>query len=381
MRLTTITSVAGAIATAVLALPALYLAKRLETAAFSPARDHKPSPVDLQVTAIADETVTLRRASKSPSIEPDAPGRYLLEGVRGRGFVGRVIESNGVIAIREYRHHDGATRAGDYARMSGFALPDDPGVAHGYEFGEVTFASALGEFPAWYIAGSSDTWAILTHGKGADRRETLRILPALVESGFHCMAIAYRNDEGQLPSARRRYTYGHEEWEDLDGAVTYALAHGAKDIVLVGYSMGGGITFSFMAKSDRASAVSALVLDAPMAHLEQTVAHGAHLSGLPTRFLKISNRVAAFLYRFRWSDFDYLRTLPGLRVPVLLFHGDADRTIPYQLSEQVAAARPDIVRYVRVAGAGHVRAWNVEPETYLATVREFVQTRRRVGAQ
>ena len=381
MRLNTFAAVAGAIASAVVALPALYLARRLETAAFSPARDHRPSALDLQVTAVGDETVTLRRAEKSPYIRPDEPGRYLLEGARGRGFAGRVIESNELIAIREYRHLDGVTRAGDFARFNPFALPDDPKAAHGYDFDEVRFTSPLGEFPAWHIPGSTGTWAILTHGKGASRGEALRILPAFVDSGFHCLAITYRNDAGQLPSRRRRYTYGHEEWEELDGAVRYALSQGATDIVLVGYSMGGGITWSFMAKSDHAGAVSALVLDAPMTHLEQTVTHGARLSGVPPRFLKVSNRLAAFIYRFRWSDFDYLKTLPGLRVPVLLFHGDADRTIPVELAEQVAVARPDIVKFVRVAGAGHVRAWNIDPDGYVATVREFVRTRRQVGAQ
>jgi pimeloyl-ACP methyl ester carboxylesterase len=116
-----------------------------------------------------------------------------------------------------------------------------------------------------------------------------------------------------------------------------------------------------------------------MTHLEETVSHGARLAGLPVGFLRISNRVAAWIYRYRWSDFDYFRNLHGLEVPVLLFHGDEDRTIPVELSDRMAELRPDNVRYVRVAGADHVRAWNVDPDGYLATVRDFVKTRRSVG--
>jgi pimeloyl-ACP methyl ester carboxylesterase len=378
MSLRVVGSVLAGAAFVLLAVPVLYLARRLEHEAFRPRRDRKPPALDLQVTAISDETVTLRRVAKNPVNEPDIPGNYLLEGARGRGYAGRVIDSNEIIAIREYRHIDGVTRAGDFARLNGYAYPDDPRSAHGYDFETVTFASPLGEFPAWYVRGSNDTWAILTHGKGADRRECLRILPALVESGFHCLAITYRNDEDCLPGPRERYAYGHGEWEELDGAVSYALAHGAGDIVLVGFSMGGGITLSFMANSAQAAVVSGLILDAPMTHLEDTVVHGARQAGVPVRALAVSNRLSARLYRFRFTDFDYIKSLPGLEPPVLLFHGDADKTIPVELSDAVAAARPDIVTYVRVPRAGHVRSWNVNPDMYLSAVREFLRSRRSV---
>lgn len=367
--------VAGAAMAA--ALPAWYLARRLAREGFDPARDHAPAVLDLQVTAVSDQTVTLRNAAKTPAVPAGTPGIHLLQGARGWGYAGNVIESNGVIAIRDYRHGAGDVRADDYARLDTSAHPIDPLQAHGIEFQQVEFESPLGEFPAWYIPGEGESWAILTHGKGADRREALRILPTLVEAGLHCLVITYRNDSGTPPAPSGRYTYGHDEWEELDGAARFALARGARDLVLAGYSMGGAITLSFMAKSSNASRVSALILDAPMTHLGDTVTHGARLAGVPLRVLSVSNRLVARRYGFRWADFDYLRTLADLRVPVLLFHGDDDRTIPVELSDTVARMRPDLVRYVRVPGAGHVRAWNTDPDAYIRAVREFVATRVR----
>jgi pimeloyl-ACP methyl ester carboxylesterase len=380
MRISTILGVVGGALGVLLAVPALLLARRLDTKGFNAANDHTPDALDLQLTAISDETVTLRPAAKKISIRADEPGEYLLQAARGWGYAGRVIDSNEIIAIREFRHGGGDLRAGDYGRLDGFAQPIDPLQAHGIPFEEVQFASSLGGFPAWYIPGTSGTWAILTHGKGADRRETLRILPTLVESRFHCLAITYRNDVNVPPAPNGRYSYGRDEWEELDGAVAYALAHGATDVVLVGYSMGGAITLSFMANSEQTESVSALILDAPMTDFSETVLHGARLAGLPTRIVALTNRFAALVYRFRWSDFDYLKTVSKLEVPVLLFHGDNDRTIPVELSDSFAAARPDIVQYVRVPGADHVRAWNMDPEAYEHTVRDFVRTRRSVRA-
>lgn len=381
MRLRTIAGISAGVAGALVAVPGYYLARRLHHEGFRPERDRVPDALDLQVTAISDELVTLRRAAKAPALAPDAPGQYLLQGARGWGYTGPVLESNGLIAIREYHPGPGDIRAGDYVRLDGWAHPDDPMEAHGLPFEDVTFESPLGRFDAWYLPGTTETWAILTHGKGATRRESLRMLPALADAGFHCLVITYRNDAGQPSAPRNVYSYGRDEWEELDGAVSYALGHGANDIVLAGYSMGGAITLSFMANSAQTARVSALILDAPMTHLGETVTHGARLAGLPTRFLAVSNRIAARRYRFRWADFDYLGTLSELKVPVLLFHGDADRTIPVELSDSIAALRPDIVRYVRVPGAGHVRSWNINPEAYLETVTDFVRTRRPVSPQ
>ena len=380
MRIPTIIGIAGGTLAAGVTLPALLLSRRLGRRGFDPANDRGPDPLDLQLTAISDETVTQRPGTKKVSIRADEPGHYLLQAARGWGYAGRVIDSNEIIAIREFQRGGGDLRAGDYGRLDSYAHPVDPLVAHGIPFEEIKFESTGGDFPAWYIPGTTSTWAIMTHGKGADRRETLRMLPALVESRFHCLAITYRNDVDVPPAPSGRYSYGRDEWEELDAAVAYALDRGASDIVLVGYSMGGAITLSFMANSEQADAVSALVLDAPMTNLEETVRHGARLAGLPLWFLAVSNRLAALRYRFRWSDFDYFGTVAKLKVPVLLFHGDADQTIPVDLSDSFAAARPDIVQYVRVAGADHVRAWNIDPQAYESTVRDFVRTRRSVRA-
>jgi pimeloyl-ACP methyl ester carboxylesterase len=363
----------------VLAFPLLYLGRRLQRDGFSPAHDRaRVGTLDLQVTAISDQTVTLRAAARKTSIGPDAAGRYRLEGARGSGNAGRVIESNGVIAVREYTPGTGEIRAGDYVRLDAYSHAEDPLDSHGMEFETVTFSSPLGQFPAWYVPGSTDTWAILTHGKGADRREALRMLPTLNEAGFHCLVITYRNDREVAPSRSGKYSYGRDEWEELDGAVAYALAHGARDIVLAGFSMGGAITLSFMANSPNSAAVSALILDAPMWHLEKTVSSGARAAGVPERVLVLSNWLSAIRYRFSWADFDYHSTLSDIHVPILLFHGDADRTIPVDLSDAAAAQRPDIITYIRVPGAGHVRAWNIDPEAYRQAVLEFVRTRRRV---
>ena len=62
-----------------------------------------------------------------------------------------------------------------------------------------------------------------------------------------------------------------------------------------------------------------------------------------------------------------------LAVPVLIIHGDADDTVPAATSEAYAAARPDLVTYLRVPGAGHVEGWTSDQDGYGAALRAFVQ--------
>lgn len=371
MRSRTLAAGAAAAAGLVLA-PGLGLARLLHRQAFDPANDRQPGPFTVTVTALAPGRATLRPAPGAPADAHLAPGRYLLEAARGRAALGPVLQSNGVAAIRELQPLEGSLRPGDFARLDAFAFPGDPLTAHGIAFEEVTVHAPLGEFPAWYVPGRRDTWAVMVHGKGANRRETLRLLPLLTEAGFPALAITYRNDEGCPPAPGGRYAYGRDEWEELDAAARFALGLGARRLLLVGYSMGGAICLSFMERSDLAPKAAGFILEAPMLDLRTTVAHGARQRRIPLRYLAVSNRIAARRYGFDWEDFDYRRTAIDLQRPVLLFHGDADPTVPVELSDSLAAARPDIVRYVRVPGAGHVRAWNVDPEGYADAVRAFL---------
>jgi uncharacterized protein len=372
MRLKTAVAAFAGVSGALFGLPALYLAKRLHTSGFDPANDRHPQELGVQVTSVSETSISLRRLAKKPSPGPHEPGRFLIQGARGWGWAGPLTADNGLTFVREFRPGGGELRVGDAVRLDSFAFPGDPLIARGIEFEDVTFVSPLGEFPAWSIPGASDTWAIFTHGKGATRREALRMLPTLVNAGLPCLAITYRNDEDCPPAPDGMYSFGRDEWEELEGAAEFAFANGAKQLLLVGYSMGGATSLAFMGCSDHASRVAGLILDAPMLDLKTTLRHRSELARIPHWFLALSNRVSARRYGFSWDDFDHRKVAQELQVPVLLFHGGDDRTIAVGTSDEFARSRPDIVEYHRPAGIDHVRAWNADPEGYELVVRRFV---------
>ncbi len=137
--------------------------------------------------------------------------------------------------------------------------------------------------------------------------------------------------------------------------------------------MGGAIAVNFLYQSPLAERVGSAILEAPMLDFEATIDWGARDAGA-FAFLSASGKVISEVrFPIDFKELNYLKRADELAVPILLFHGDEDPTVPVATSDALAEARPDIVTYVRVAEAGHVRSWNVDPEAYAASVRGFLE--------
>ena len=349
-----------------------YYAGVLRDDALRPA--HDPDTLDLIIESVEDDRIVLRatdEASENGDWQRD--GRYGLQWDGGWAYVGAITARDRDTVTRELELIDFSPPEGTSARLDGQTFPVDPFISHGITFEEVMVAGELGEMPAWLIPGGRDTWAIFIHGKGATRREGLRIVPSLHASGLPVLVITYRNDELAPASDDGYYRYGETEWQDLEAAVRFAAERGAKGVVLVGYSMGGGIALAFLDRSPLAHRVIALIADAPLLSFEATVDFKASKRRLPGVLTWVGKRFGSWRFDIDWSAADHRGTARRVAVPVLLFHGDDDGTNPVAESDSWAEDRPTAVTYVRVSGAAHVRAWNLDPDAYAAAVRSFIE--------
>jgi uncharacterized protein len=243
---------------------------------------------------------------------------------------------------------------------------------------QVVYQTPLGPAPAWFRPGSSSTWLIAVHGRGAKRHEALRLAHVTAGMGIPLLAIAYRNDGEGPRSPDNRSHLGAQEWADVEAAIRHAIANGAKDVVLVGYSMGGACVTAAVRLSNLADHVRALILEAPVLDWGPVVQRAALARGLPKAVLPALLPATMALARLRVGiDWDQLRPDPAaLELPVLLMHGTADEIVPIELSDAFADARPDIVTYRRFGDAGHVRCWNLDPDGYAEAIRDFLD---RIG--
>ncbi len=329
----------------------------------------KPPRLDLRIGEVTGNRILLRRAARGAILEPPVVG---LEYPGGYALLAERAPDGAYVVARRWGQ---APRRGLPARFDSFAFPGEPRTAHGLDYREVAYRTPLGEAPAWLIPGRGrEWWAIAVHGKGAHRREVLRMLPLLHELGLTVLAISYRNDDDAPPSRARAYRYGLEEWEDLAAAWRHASDQGARAIVLVGFSMGGAICAAFLRYvPEAAERLAALVLDAPMLHFRRTVEHRAAQHPLPAAIHRALLPVAGKLLRVPWDALDYLQDAPSWQRPVWVAHGTADALVPVATSDELARLRPDLVTYHRVEGAGHVRSWNANPAEYERSLRLFLQ--------
>jgi uncharacterized protein len=277
----------------------------------------------------------------------------------------------------------GEPAPGTLALLDAAAAPPDPAALPGVgaPADEIVVDGPLGALPAWRWPGPSETWAVLVHGRSGARHETFRLVPPLRAAGLPTLAVSYRNDPDGPASPDGRSHLGATEWEDVEAAVAWALGHGARDVVLIGLSMGGACIGELLVRSRLSGHVRALVLDAPVLDWGPVIRRAAIERGLPATVLPVLLPPTMALARRRstidWRGLRHFHDPADFDRPTLLFHGAADPVVPVELADAFADTRSDVVTYVRVEGAGHLWSWNLARDRYERALTAFVE---RVGA-
>jgi alpha-beta hydrolase superfamily lysophospholipase len=320
--------------------------------------DRRPARRGQTVRSHTDSTITL-----APTRKARRPGRWAIEWPGGYGEVGSAVGPAGDNVVRRFRIAEG--RPPDTtARLAGFAFDANPLTWLGVPYRDVRIPARVGPLPAWWLEGRDSTWAIFVHGRAASRAEVLRMLAGYRSLGMPCLIICYRNDAGAPHVDGGSYRMGATEWQDLEDAARFALAHGARDLVPVGCSMGGGIVVQFLRHSELRRAVRAAVLDAPALDWEAVFAQASRERRVAPTITALGLEVSALRSGIRWRDLTQALHARELATPLLIFHGDSDTTVPYAVSERFAAARPDLVTLVRFPGADHVESSNFDSRRY-----------------
>jgi uncharacterized protein len=334
---------------------------------------------DVVVTEVGPGTVGLRVVDGE---DPDLtdPGVMGLSWETGYGQLLDIESTNpdGMVVRRLVRIEGALPEVGNITDLDGFAFPPDPSRAFGLSFRETLYPSPLGDMGAWEVLASSKTWVIHVHGLRASRAEALRLVGPVARFGHPQLVINYRNDDGQPADPSGQYQYGATEWEDVAAAVDFVMARGAENAVLIGYSTGAAHVLSYLYQTPETPVIAA-ILDSPNIDFEATVDLGASQRRLPFVPLSLpgtlvwaAKRVSSIRFGLDWRALDYVARASELTRPLLIFHGTADETVPFATSQELAAARSDLVRLVVVTSADHVRSWNVGPDDYERRVEEFL---------
>ncbi|MET4095855.1 pimeloyl-ACP methyl ester carboxylesterase [Arthrobacter sp. UYCu712] len=309
---------------------------------------------------------------------------FFFDGGRGHARIGRIVSYSP--AERTVLREVEAVYSGDLTKArrgwwSGAAHPDAATIGLAWE--EVEIDVDGGSAPAWLIrAPEPDTWAIMVHGRGANRLEGLRAARTAHDLGMSSLLISYRND-GLAPSALDgRYGLGSTEWRDVEAAIGFALEQGAREVVLFGWSMGGAICLQTADLSRYHHLIRAMVLDAPVINWVNVLAHHAELNRIPSAVgrygqLMMSHRLGRRLTGLAapvdLKTMDWVSRAVELRTPTLILHSVDDEYVPYGPSAALAEKNPEMVTFEKFDRALHTKEWNVDPERWEGLVSAWLR--------
>lgn len=358
---------------------ALYFARRVLT----PARARV---ADQEVLAVIrngrGQQVIL---AATPETTQDGVYSLFFDGGNGHARIGRIVSyspSERTVLREVEAVYQGTLETARRGWWGGAAYPDPSAVGLASE--DVAIEVEGGTAPAWLIPAdpTADVWAIMVHGRGATRQESLRAARAVHELGLPSLLVSYRND-GLAPSAPDgRYGLGSTEWRDVDAAIAYALASGAKEVVLFGWSMGGAICLQTADLSKNRHVIRAMVLDAPVIDWVNVLAHHAELNRIPSAVgrygqlmmgHRLGRRLTGLAAPVDLKSMDWVSRAVELRTPTLILHSVDDEYVPYRPSALLAEKNPEMVTFEAFEQARHTKEWNVDPVRWESLVKAWLQ--------
>lgn len=359
---------------AVIATAATMVARAVVT----PPRRRK-DPVRLLAVDKQAGTVTLARTP-----ETAAPGHYSLvfAAETGRANVGAVVDESDRTVTRRYWGETGAR----LERVRSVRLASAPQLwVRDLElpWRWVDVQTPLGAMPAWLIpaAQASDSWAIHVHGRGAVMTEPLRAVPLFRGRGWNSLVVSYRNDALAPQSPDGKFGLGATEWRDVESAMDWAVARGAKRIILVGWSMGGATVMQAALQARHRELVVGIFLESPALSWRSILRYQGSAMKLP-RFVTglgiwligspLARPLLGLAAPIPLSQLEIPDRLSELSVPILLFHSSGDTVVPVDASREVARRRPDLVTYREFERALHTRLWNVDSGLWEQSLDEWL---------
>ena len=383
---------------------------------------HEYTPVDRQ--AHPDALPGAGEVRLAATVETTVDGVYSLRfgGGEGHARIGEILSWSPAAGevVREVQEvYSGDLSAASRGWWAGTVYPDP--AAAGYRFHEVELPMEMGAAPCWVVPAGQERdpqraaehsttarqnrrddaqheaehaaaedpaaqqlpgpWAIMVHGRGAQRMEAIRALDTAQRMGLTSLLISYRNDREAPASPDGRYGLGFTEWKDVQLAISYAKLRGATRIVLFGWSMGGAICLQTADLSIYRADIAGMVLTGPVVDWFTLFTHHTASRHLPSAITTMAQSLITSP-RGLWltglaapldlGSLDWITRADQLQTPTLILHSADDEFVPDIASKRLAELN-DRVEMVGFDRARHTKEWNVDPQRWESSVLSWAQ--------
>ena len=167
-------------------------------------------------------------------------------------------------------------------------------------------------------------------------------------------------------------TFGVKESRDCLRWVQFINEQFGSDqkIILTGISMGASTVLMASGK-DLPENVVGVLADCGFTSAEEIIQKVIRQLKLPGFLLPLIKFGARLFGHFRLEDASAVEAVKQCKIPVLLFHGEADDYVPCDMSKQNYEACASKKRICTIPNAGHGLSYPAAPEVYLRALKEF----------
>ena len=170
-------------------------------------------------------------------------------------------------------------------------------------------------------------------------------------------------------------TFGIHESKDCLRWIDFVIEKFGPDvkIILGGISMGAS-TVLMAAGNELPKNVVCVVADCGYSSAKEISQKILGDMGLPVKYVYPFIKLGARLFgKFNLEETSPVKAMETCKTPILIFHGDEDDFVPFEMGEKIYAACKCKKRFVGVKGAGHGFAYPTDVEGYLRALTEFEQ--------
>jgi uncharacterized protein len=222
----------------------------------------------------------------------------------------------------------------------------------------VWFNSADGtRLNGWWFASHTKperATIIFFHGNGGNIANVGWLAQRFASHGFNVLIFDYHGygvSDGVAAAESDLYADG-------DAAVAFVMSQKgirSEQIALYGHSLGTAVVADVASRRN----FGAVILESGFSSASSVATHA--LPGLP-RFLHFLGK----------NRFESARKLHSVKCPILIAHGDPDRTIPTSEAQLLFAAANEPKKLLIIPGAGHV-VFASARDPYLDQVEQFIR--------
>ena len=188
------------------------------------------------------------------------------------------------------------------------------------------------------------------HGNGANLAHRPGHLREIAAAGSSILILDYRGygKSPGRPTERGLYRDADAGYDHLIG-----MGYQPTQIIVHGESLGSAVAVDLA----RRRPCAGLILESPF-----------------TSFSAMAGTIVPLIGRLFASGFNSRRKIAGVRVPLLIVHGDRDDTVPYAMGRALFEAANEPKSFWTVEGATHVDIVEVAGPLYRARLQAFYES-------